>query len=593
MATALERQISIGIGPRPQRSGNEALIDTLRRWGVTFFAGVNGGGLIHVNKHLEPFDRLEQSGDGVPRMLTMGEYVAGFVPQGHWYATRRVAGCVTTTGAATKLGSSGITDAKLQNIPAVYLVALNSTSSIGKGPLQDVSEDGANIVPQLQAELGDGCVVIDNIHTLDESLRRAQRVLLARKPVAIAFRPDVLSQDTDAEVAPVAKLRTVRAHDVDALLAEFPQVARGRRVVLYVGGEAATSPGIQPFIARLARTLRAATVWTANGANAVAADHPYGYGHMSFGGNDRAAELWNGIGPDDIVIALGFDPGEYALNLRRIEAGWLWHFSDLSEPWGHRGGEFRHRVRGEYRRVRGDIARALEEILPRLEAMDLGDRPEPETHADLNTREVWRDVAPDRVDLVDFYQRIHRLWRPDTIGFDDTCIAYKDRQYVTQRPHPEARFFSNNDGSAMGAGFGLGVGAKCGDPSLHTFVFTGDGCWRLFGGALADAQHLDLRVFIVNNGTYGIVDKGLEVVVPDVPKRRYHSRLRPIDFVGAAKAHGWDAVRLSPDLSDLEDVMDACYERRGRSMLIDLPVDPDQVVGLNPRLYNLTTTTYL
>src|SRR3989338_8758160 len=175
MATALERQISIGIGPRPQRSGNEALIDTLRRWGVTFFAGVNGGGLIHVNKYLEPFDGLEQSCDGGPRMLTMGEYVAGFVPQGHWYATGRVAGCVTTTGAATKLGSSGITDAKLQNIPAVYLIALNSTSSIGKAPLQDVSEDGANIVPQLQAELGDGCVVIDNIHTLDESLRRARR----------------------------------------------------------------------------------------------------------------------------------------------------------------------------------------------------------------------------------------------------------------------------------------------------------------------------------------------------------------------------------------------------------------------------------
>lgn len=593
MATALERHISIGIGPRPQRSGNEALIDTLRRWGVTFYAGVNGGGLIHVNKHLEPYDGLEQSGDGVPRMISMGEYVAGFIPHGYWYATGRVAGCVTTTGAATKLGSSGITDAKLQNIPAVYLVALNSTSSVGNGPLQDVSEDGANIVPQLQAELGDGCVVIDNIHTLDESLRRAQRVLLARKPVAIAYRPDVLSQDTDAEVAPVANLRTVRAHDIDAFMGEFPDVARGRRVVLYVSGEAASSPGIQPLIARLARVLRAATVWTANGANAVAADHPYAYGHVSFGGNDRAMELWNGVGPDDVVISLGFDPGEYALNLRRIEAGWLWHFSDLSEPWGHRSGEFRHRVRGQYRRVRGNIARALEEILPRLERADLGDRPEPEQFADLNTRQVWRDVAADRVDLVDFYQRIHRMWRPGTIGFDDTCIAYKDRQYVTQRPHPDARFFSNSDGSAMGAGFGLGIGAKCADPALHTFVFTGDGCWRLFGGALADVQHLDLRVFIVNNGTYGIIDKGLEVIVPDVPKRRYHARLRPIDFVGAAKAHGWDAVRLSPDLSDLEDVMDACYERRGRSMLIDLPVDPDQVVGLNPRLYNLTTATYL
>jgi acetolactate synthase-1/2/3 large subunit len=239
------------------------------------------------------------------------------------------------------------------------------------------------------------------------------------------------------------------------------------------------------------------------------------------------------------------------------------------------------------------MGRALEEILARLERMDLGERPEPTVYADLNTREVWRDVRPDRVDLVEFYERIHRLWRPNSIGFDDTCIAYKDRQYVTQRPSRDIRFFSNNDGSAMGAGFGLGVGAKVADPSLHTFVFTGDGCWRLFGGALADAQHLDLRVFIVNNGTYGIVDKGLEVVVPDVPKRRYHSRLREIDFVAAAKAHGWDAVRLAPDLSDLDDVMAACYERRGRSMLIDLPVDPDQVVGLNPRLYNLKTTTYL
>lgn len=593
MATALERPIGIGVRPRPLRSGNEALVDILRRWGVTFYAGVNGGGLIHVNKHLESFDSLEQAGDGVPRMLTMGEYVSGFAPHGHWYATGRVAGCVTTTGAATKLGSSGITDAKLQNIPAVYLVALNSTSSIGKAPLQDVSEDGANIVPQLRAELGEGCVVIDDPHTLEESLRRAQRVLLARKPVAIAFHPDVLSKPTDADVPPVAKLRTARARDIDAFMAEFPEVSRGRRVILYVSGEAASSPGVPELVARLARVLRAPTVWSANGANAVASDHPYAYGQISFGGNDRASELWTSVGPDDVVLALGFDPGEYALNLKRIEAGWLWHLSDLAEPWGHRGGEFRHRVGGEYRRVRGDIARALGEILPRLEAADLGDRREPATYADLNTREVWRDVAADRVDLVEFYQRVHRLWRPNSIGFDDTCIAYKDRGYVTQRPHPGIRFWTNNDGSAMGAGFGLGVGAKCGDPSLHTFVFTGDGCWRLFGGALADAQHLELRVFIVNNGTYGIVDKGLEVVVPDVPKRRYHSRLRPIDFVAAAKAHGWDAVRLSPDLADLEDVMDACYERRGRSMLIDLPVDPDQVVGLNPRLHNLTTATYL
>ncbi|MGH7364415.1 MAG: thiamine pyrophosphate-binding protein, partial [Candidatus Methylomirabilales bacterium] len=145
-------------------SGNFALIETLRRWGLTFFSGVNGGGVIHVTKHLEPFTDLSQATDGIPRMLTMSEYVSGFVPVGYYLASGRIAASITTTGAATKLGSSGITEAKLHNIPAVYIIALNSTISIGLAPLQDVSEYGMNVVPQLQAELGDGCFVIDNIN---------------------------------------------------------------------------------------------------------------------------------------------------------------------------------------------------------------------------------------------------------------------------------------------------------------------------------------------------------------------------------------------------------------------------------------------
>src|SRR5438046_9078753 len=111
-------------------------------------------------------------------MLTMGEYVAGFAPLGHWYATGRVAGCVTTTGAATKLGGSGMTDAKLHNIPAVYLIALNSTMSIGNAPLQDVSEHGMNVLPQPEAELGDGCVVIDDGDTMEAQLEAAQSIMM-------------------------------------------------------------------------------------------------------------------------------------------------------------------------------------------------------------------------------------------------------------------------------------------------------------------------------------------------------------------------------------------------------------------------------
>ncbi|MGH2450852.1 MAG: thiamine pyrophosphate-dependent enzyme [Candidatus Limnocylindria bacterium] len=593
MKAILEREQLDREAVSVERSGDAALIDVLRSWGITFYAGVNGGGVVHVAKHLDRFDDPSQAGDGVPRMLTMGEYVAGFAPLGHWLATGRIAGCVTTTGAATKLGGSGMTDAKLHNIPAIYLVALNSTMSIGNAPLQDVSQHGMNVVPQLEAELGEGCIVIDTVHALEDGLRRAQRVLKRSKPVAIAFHPDVLARPTDAEVAWSSRPRTFAARDVAEFLREFPRIARGRRVVVYVGGEAAHVSGIRDLTTALSLSLGAPTVWSVNGANAVAPTNPWGHGYISFGGNDVAMELWRSVTKEDVVIALGFDAGEYSLNLGKIDAGWVYHFTDLRDAYGHQRGEFRHRAAHEYRMVRGDIGLVLEEVMRRLPTM-IGPRPEPPwSLASLNTREIPRDVRPGTVDALEFYGRLHGLWRPGSIGFDDVCTAYKDRQYVAQRPSQHIRFFTTHDGSAMGGGFGLGVGAKAGDPRLHTFVFTGDGCWRLFGGALADAANLDLRVFIVNNGVYGIVDKGLEVIIPEVEKRRYHSRLPQIDFVKAAEAHGWDGVRVAPDLSNLADVMDACYERRGRSMLIDVPIDPDQVIGLNPRLNNLTTKTYL
>jgi acetolactate synthase-1/2/3 large subunit len=575
-----------------QSSGNFALIDTLRKWGITFFSGVNGGGLIHVAKHLEPFVGLEQAGDGTPRMQTMGEYVAGFVPLGYYLASGRVAGCLTTTGAATKLGSSGITDAKLHNIPAVYVIALNSTLSIGLSPLQDVSEHGMNVIPQLRAELGDGCIVIEDISRLQAQLEQAQSILAGSKPVAIAFHPDILSQQVHVDVPRVERARAFDQVDADRFVHELPGLVRGRRVIIYAGAEAARCPGITKLTTELSELLSAPTVWSVNGANAIARDNPYGYGYISFGGNDEAMKLWRSMTADDIVISLGFDSGEYSLNLGSIPAGHVWHFTTWNEPYGHKDGDFRHRVKGDYRVVRGDIERTLQEVLPRLKGK-VGQRPTVDLPRDLNTRTISREVRKGCVDAFEFYAELYRSWRPNSIGFDDVCTAYKDRQYVTQRPHPSIPFHTVHDGSAMGGAFGLGVGARAADPSLHTFVFSGDGCWRLYGGALAEAANIGMNLFIVNNGTYAIVDKGLEVVIPDVDKGRYHGRLAPIDFVAAAKAHGWEGFHLRPDLGNLDEIMDACYAAKGRSILVDVPIDADQVIGLNPRLYNLTTDTYL
>src|SRR5256885_11105538 len=81
--------------PLERSSGNYWLIETLRRWGITTYAGVNGGGAIPVTKHLQPFSGLSEARDRVPTMPTTGEYAAGSMPLGHYPASGPGAGCGT------------------------------------------------------------------------------------------------------------------------------------------------------------------------------------------------------------------------------------------------------------------------------------------------------------------------------------------------------------------------------------------------------------------------------------------------------------------------------------------------------------------
>ena len=574
-----------------RRTGDVALIQTLRDYGIHIYAGVNSDGLGHLGEQLEPLSNLEQVLDGVPRLLTMSEYVAGYVPLGYFLASGRIAGCMTTSGAAIKLASSGISDAKVQNIPAVYLFGLNAAAAYGMGPLQDMSEYGMNIIPQLQAELADGCVVIDSPQTMGDRLEHVQHVLSDSRPAAIAFYPDIQNRLVDFAVPPLPlNTHSSDLSDLQAFVNEFPGLSADRRVIVFVCAEASRyGERMVELTTRLSELLHAATVWSVNGANAVSANNPYGYGYIAFGGNDQATALWRSLNADDIVICLGFDAGEFALMLDKIPAGLVWHFTGLRQAYGTRNGDFRHRVDGDYRVVQGDLDKVLEEIIERLPATSIATKPSKPAPASLNTRNLDRSVASGCVDLVAFYSELHRLWRPRSIGFDDICGSCRDRQYVVQRPHPAIKYYALGDGCNMGAAFGLGVGAKLADPSLHAFVVSGDGCWRLYGGALADCAHLGIRLFVINNRTFGLVDYSLRLVRPDVDHRLYHTQLPGIDFGAAARAHGWAAFRLKADLSNLDEIMDACYGGSTQSILIDVPSDPVQRIGEDPRLASLAS----
>lgn len=568
-------------------TGYQALVATLDSWGVELCAGVTGGGTIRFLEHLPPL-RPGEDAAGDPegmKFLTLGEYAAGFVPLGSYLATGRIAAGIATTGAATKLLGCGLSDAKLHDIPAVYIVAASPAETEGLSPLQDTSPLGSNMLAQLRAELPDGVFVLDHAATLRQRLRQAEDRLRRCQPIVLVLDHGALQAEMAPHRTPPDTEPALDPTEANAFAEAFCRRAHGRRVVVLAGEELARVPDAPRLTTRLCEALGAPVVWSINGANGVERANPYGHGTIAFGGNDAAIRLWRGIGPEDVLLVLGACPDEYTVNLAPYAAGDTFVLTGLPEGYGQVEGGFGHRAAGGYRQMVAPLDPALRGLLARIERQPPETRRAAPAPDDLNTRRPG-PPRPGHADMAALFRALDARWRPGTIGFDDVCLAYKDRQYVLQRPNPRARFFSLYRGSAMGNVLGLAIGARLAAPESDVVGFTGDGCFRLFAGCLAEARDLGILLFLLDNASYGIIEQGVQTIIPDAPVSRRHNRLDAIDYAAMAEACGWRSAALRPDLGNLDDILAA--HRAGRaSTLVTVPVDSGHILGINPRASNL------
>ncbi|WP_241666529.1 thiamine pyrophosphate-dependent enzyme [Jejubacter calystegiae] len=564
-------------------SGYQFLQDTLREWGVTCYAGVTGGGVIHFLKH---FDSVVDSDTKTPGFYSIGEYSAGFIPLGYYLSSGGISAAVATTGAASKLLSCGLSDAKFHDIPAIYILPLSESESPGQAPLQDTSEYGINILAQLRSELPDSVFVLDSSATLAEKLLSARFRLEQCRPVVLVLLHSALSSPVTVPTENAILSPPVPPDSPADFCDEFRRASDGRRVVVLVGEEMARYPGAAELTTEFCQALQCAAVWSINGANAVHRKNPYGFGYLSFGGNDAALSLYQSVGQDDVLLVLGACPDEYTVNRHKFAAAKTFYLTCHPEGYGQIENNFAHMARGEYRHVFGPLDESLRHLLRAAKQQPFDNIPASTAPDNLNHREY---PAPRHgyVDMVELYQRLDRWWPAGAIGFDDVCLAYKDRQYVTQRPNNNIHFYSLYRGSAMGGAFGAAVGARLSSPKRPVFLFTGDGCFRLFSGSLGEASELGLVIFLINNASFSIVAQGLPVILPDVEEKNYHASLKPLDYCLIAQACGWDAERLAADLSNLDLLLERAGSVSVKSLLIDIPVDALQVLGHNPRVKNL------
>ncbi|MCH9770291.1 MAG: hypothetical protein K0U12_05370 [Gammaproteobacteria bacterium] len=556
--------------------GNLALLKYLREIGITQFYGVNGGGVIHILKYLDP-----------NYIFNLVEYLAGFAPLGHFLVKNELAACIVTTGAAEKLAGCGASDARFYNIPAVYILPLNNHRDCDKSPLQDVSAMGMHMYKQYKTEFGDAVILIERVEDIYPAMVKVLDLCEAYRPAFLFFYPDLLSKPAKYKPLKKLKFKRLMAKNHLELVTILNSRSQSSNVILFICREATITRVRPKVIADFVFKVGAKVIYSVNGSRGASQTRDNNFGHLLFGGNEASINMWKTIKPTDIVISLGLDIEEYVLNLEPVPLCKFYCLTNLSAAYGQHDNQYKHRVAGEYYQLSGDIELTLQKITSKLSQNALAVEIQ-EPIEDISCRQDFNFQCRKKyVDIRLFYQSIDLLWRPNSFGFDDICTAYRDRQAVLNQPNSNITFFTLSQGSAMGSAFGLGVGAAISDPHKKCFVFSGDGCSRYFIGNLSETSNIGLVVFIFSNEVYGIVKSVLSKIMPDIDSDHYHDQIAPINYQLLCQSMGWSYKRLSPDLSNLTSIMERCYQTLNKSLLIEIPCDPNQSIGKNNREQNL------
>ncbi len=568
------------------------LLLMLKDLGITFYAGVTGGGVIHFLKYIPQYyngNQLDSS------FLSIAEYTAGFIPLGYFLASKKVSAAIATTGAASKLIACGMSDAKLHNIPSIYIIPETDSDYSAPGALQDSSAFGNNIVLQFQAELPESTFILNESFSFAENIKKIYDFIKQGKPIAFILTKQSESLLYDNTLR-LSDLQEIADNDINSKLAfqqktlsfitKFKKTLHHKRLVIIVGEELIHCSEAKKITTLLSEGLQAETIWSMNGANYVSRKNKYGYGHIGFGGNDFAMDIFDSIKEEDCVLLLGLCADEYTTNFKKIEAADVFYISHAKNIYGLIDNDMPHFINGNLYKIQGDLDYILGELADDIQKDKYSNIPAEKAPENLN-KNTFESSRKGYVDMANLYMQLDSLWPKNSFAVKDVCLAYKDHQYVISRPNDNIDFISLYRGSAMGGAFGIAVGAKIAAPDKNVYCFTGDGCFRLFAGNMAEAADLGIVVFLLNNRTLGIVSQGLQKVLPNMGEEAYHSFLKSIDYCAVANSFGWKSYKLLSDMSNLRNIFEQINPNMKQSVLIELDVDPDQNLGNNPRLKNL------
>ncbi|MDX2228785.1 MAG: biosynthetic-type acetolactate synthase large subunit [Leptolyngbyaceae cyanobacterium bins.349] len=478
-------------------TGAYALMDSLKRHGVTHIFGYPGGAILPIYDELY---RFEARGE-LQHILVRHEQGATHAADGYARATGRVGVCFGTSGPGATNLVTGIATAHMDSIPMVVVTGQVPRHAIGSDAFQETDIYGITL-PIVKHSY-----VVRDPKDMARVVAEAFYIASTGRPgpVLIDIPKDVGTEEFDYVPVEPGSIKlpgyrpTVKGHP-NQIANALKLIRQAQQPLLYVGG-GAIAAGAHAEIKELAERFNLPVTTTLMGIGAFDEHHPLSVGMLGMHGTAYANFA---VMECDLLIAVGarFDDRvtgklkEFAPHAEVIHID-----IDPAEVGKNRAPEVP---------IVGDVQHVLIDLLRR--SKEDGDHPDAQRNqAWLARIERWREdyplvvphyaesLSPQEVIVEVGHQAPHAFYTTD-VGQHQMWAA----QFLKNGPR---RWISSAGLGTMGFGMPAAMGAKVAIPDEEVICISGDASIQMNIQELGTlAQYgINVKTVIINNGWQGMV----------------------------------------------------------------------------------------
>ncbi len=538
----------------------DALCAALKAEGVDHVFGIPGGA------NLPTYDALYDA--DLIHVQARHEQGAGHAAEGYAKASGRVGVAMATSGPGATNLVTPIADAMMDSVSTVFVTGQVRTELIGTDGFQEADVTGITL-PVVKHSL-----LVQDPRQIPEYIHAAFHIASTGRPgpVLVDVPQDLSRVDIDYESATgppdLPGYKPPLEGNIKQIRVAARALANAKRPVIYGGGGIVNANASEEFRAFCALD-RFPVTCTLMGLGAFPAPHEQWLGMLGMHGtrtanyamdeadlivavgarfDDRITGKLSEFAPTAKFVHIDVDPAEISKNVAA-------HIPIVGDA-----KDVLQKLSQEYRAASADSSRLdgwWSKIKDWQSAYPLRyeDSSDSEIKPQFMVEAMYEATGGDAIVASDVGQ--HQMWAAQYYHF------------------AEPRRWINSGGlGTMGFGLPAAIGAKVAKPDETVVCLAGDGslvmvCQEM---ATAAAHDIPVKVFLMNNGHFGMVRQWQELFWDG----RYSSveMGESPDWVKLAEAFGWEAARCD-DKGELAAAMRTTLESEGPALL-DVRVSPTE-----------------